>query len=424
MQKTIHSSITTFLAASALLVLAACGGGGSDLSTGTITDGSVTRAAAALNLSSTGNLNAVSTGQVFAYQMIGAKGQTINASAMLFTPRSAAPAGGWPLLVFGHGTVGWAQTCSPTSVVQAGSPWDYQDVVAGLVGRGYAVVAPDYEGLGPADLGVVAGHPYLNLDSAGKSMVYAVVAAKSVLGTQLSGNWAAIGHSQGGHAALAAAQYSDLAAKQNASLVYKGAVAVAPASGLLSSLNTLQGLIAAKSQKLTDFAEGYGLVGTLNGYAALLVKGTQSTLAPVANATIFPNPRNEFQNILAFLNTQCAGDVEINLRNEIANYSQSSLDAKPSAYPGVNAAAVNSASVISILNANEPGQTKLPVKTLIVQGLKDTTVLPDITQLLVDNMKAKGSTVDYKTYANETHSSVLTPSATDVGIYLATLFAQ
>jgi pimeloyl-ACP methyl ester carboxylesterase len=406
-----------------LLVLAACGGGGGGNG---LADGSVTRAATALNLSNTGNLNAASTGQVFAYQMTGAKGQTINASAMLFTPRSAAPAGGWPLLVFGHGTVGWAQTCSPTSVIQGGSPWSYQDLVAALVSldKGYAVVAPDYEGLGPADLGVVAGHPYLNLESAGKSMVYAVVAAKSVLGTQLSGKWAAIGHSQGGHAALAAAQYSDLAAKQNASLVYKGAVAVAPASGLLSSLNALQGSIATKSQSPGDYPEGYELLGTLTGYAALLVKGTQSTLAPVANATIFPNPRNELQNILAFLNTQCAGDVEINLRNEIANYSQSSLDAKPSAYPGVNAAAVNSTTVSNIISANEPGQTKLPVKTLIVQGLKDTTVLPGITQLLVDNMKAKGSTVDYKTYANETHSSVLTPSATDVGIYLSTLFAQ
>ena len=421
MQKTIHQFFTAFLATSALLLLAACGGGdGKGLA-----DGSVTRAATALSLSSTGNLNAVSTGQVFAYQMTGAKGQTINASAMLFSPRSAAPAGGWPLLVFGHGTVGWAQTCSPTSVVRGVRAWDYQDVVAGLVVQGYAVVAPDYEGLGPADLGVVAGHPYLNLESAGKSMVYAAVAAKSILGSQLSGKWAAIGHSQGGHAALAAAQYSDLAANQNPSLVYKGAVAVAPASGLLSSLNALQQLIAANSQAPATFPYqlGYGLVGTLTGYTALLVKGTQSTLAPVANAAIFPNASNGLQTILASLETQCSGDVATNLFNELATYAGIS-GAPPSTYPGVISVAGISDSVKSILNANEPGQTKLPAKALVVQGLADTTVLPAITQQLVTSMQAKGSSVDYKTYANETHSSVLTPSATDVGIYLAALFAQ
>jgi len=422
MQKIIHRSFTSFLAASALLVLAACGGGGSDNSTPA--DGVVTLAATALILSNTGNLNAVSTGQVFAYQMTGAQGQPINASAMLFTPKTAAPAGGWPLLVFGHGTVGWAQTCSPTSVVQGGSAWSYQDVVATLVSQGYAVVAPDYEGLGPANLGVVAGHPYLNLGSAGKSMVYAVVAAKSILGTQLSGKWAAIGHSQGGHAALAAAQYSDLAASQNPSLVYKGAVAVAPASGLIQSLNTLQQLILADSQATSDYRAGYELVGNLTGYAALMVKGTQSTLAPVANDTIFPNASNGLKTILTSLNTKCADEVVTSLTTELTNYSQSSLDAKPSTYPGVSAAAVNSTSVTNIINANEPGQTKLPVKTLIVQGLADTTVLPAITQQLVDNMKAKGSSVDYKTYANETHSSVLIPSATDVGVYLSALFAQ
>ena len=418
MQKIIHRSFTSFLAASALLVLAACGGGGNELA-----DDSLAQGANALNLSNTGNLNLVSTGQVVAYQMTGAKGQTITASAMLFSPRSAAPAGGWPLLVFGHGTVGWAQTCSPTSVVQGGSPWSYQDVVAGLVVLGYAVVAPDYEGLGPANLGVVAGHPYLNLESAGKSMVNAVVAAKSILGSQLSGKWAAIGHSQGGHAALAAAQYSDLAANQNPSLVYKGAVAVAPASGLLSSLNTLQQLIEAKSQAPADYEAGYWLVGKLTGYAALMVKGTQSTLAPVANATIFPNARAGLNTVLASLETQCSDDVATNLFNELATYAGSS-GATPLAYPGVSTAAVNSASVISILNANEPGQTKLPVKTLIVQGLLDTTVLPAITQQLVTSMQAKGSSVDYMTYPQGEHSSVLSVSATDVGTYLSTLFAQ
>jgi hypothetical protein len=154
-----------------------------------------------------------------------------------------------------------------------------------------------------------------------------------------------------------------------------------------------------------------------------MVKGTQSTLAPVANATIFPNARAGLNTVLASLETQCSDDVATNLFNELATYAGSS-GAKPSDYPGVDKVAVNSATVANIINANEPGQTMLPVKTLIVQGLLDTTVLPAITQQLVTSMQAKGSSVDYKTYPQGEHSSVLSVSATDVGTYLSTLFAQ
>ena len=112
---------------------------------------------------------------------------------------------------------------------------------------------------------------------------------------------------------------------------------MAPASGLLSSLNTLQRLIEAKSQAPADYEAGYWLVGKLTGYAALIVKGTQSTLAPVtnANATIFPNARPGLQTVLASLETQCADEVETNLTSEITTYAGSS-GAKPSDYPGVD----------------------------------------------------------------------------------------
>lgn len=50
---------------------------------------------------------------------------------------------------------------------------------------------------------------------------------RNYLGAKVSNQWMTVGHSQGGHAALGAAQY-----QSRAQLDYKGTVAVAPASNL------------------------------------------------------------------------------------------------------------------------------------------------------------------------------------------------
>ncbi len=71
-------------------------------------------------------------------------------------------------------------------------------------------------------------HPFLNLKSAAYSITDAVVAASKLLGNQAAETrWSVVGHSQGGHAALGAAQYAS-----RAQLNYKGAIAIAPASNL------------------------------------------------------------------------------------------------------------------------------------------------------------------------------------------------
>jgi len=97
-----------------------------------------------------------------------------------------------------------------------------------FVGRaarlGTIVTCPDYEGMG------TPGMPtYLNIDSEAHSMIDAVRAARD-LATQLSVpvsmRWAAAGHSQGGGAAIGAAQ---LAATYAPELDMRGTVAFAPA---------------------------------------------------------------------------------------------------------------------------------------------------------------------------------------------------
>lgn len=67
-------------------------------------------------------------------------------------------------------------------------------------------------------------HPFLVADSAGRSVIDAVHAARQAA-PQLSRSWFAFGHSQGGHAAIAA---GELAASWGRGLDFRGSVGIAP----------------------------------------------------------------------------------------------------------------------------------------------------------------------------------------------------
>lgn len=370
-------------------------------------------------------LSQLATGQLIAYKMTGAKGQPINATAMIFKPKSSAPAGGWPLVVFGHGTDGVGQQCAPSVTMNATGQWGYADLVASLVAQGIVVIAPDYEGLGSADMGVAAGHPYLNLRSAGQSMALAAVAAKKNLSSQLSGSWATFGHSQGGHAALAGAQFAGLAKQLAPGLTYKGALAVAPASNFLNTLNITTAL--SSNATPASYLEAYSAVGTVSGYTAYVVNGSASTAYPIAPSSVLGSRMLNLYNTA--VTSTCREQFTNLVAADIYSYS-ASVGATPQNYPGVIATAVNTLAVGSILAANEPGQVTLPGKTMIVQGNADTTVLPSITTSLVNTMKSKGTDVTLSAYDNTatvaaTHSGVLALPAAQaaMGQFLASLFS-
>ena len=65
----------------------------------------------------------VADGQLVVYRMPGIRGGQVKATAMLFLPTQAPPDGGWPLVVWGHGTVGWAPECAPSVQLQEHGRW-------------------------------------------------------------------------------------------------------------------------------------------------------------------------------------------------------------------------------------------------------------------------------------------------------------
>lgn len=124
-------------------------------------------------------------------------GTPVKASGAVFVPRGSAPASGWPVVAYDHGTSGYAQGCGGQSFPDA-EPSRY---ITRLVKSGYAVVAPDYVGLGAFATGV---HPYLNSRSESAATIDLLTAARAFQ-PKLSRTWAVTGDSQGGQAALATA---------------------------------------------------------------------------------------------------------------------------------------------------------------------------------------------------------------------------
>ncbi|MEV5653000.1 lipase family protein [Nocardia sp. NPDC052254] len=138
------------------------------------------------------------------------------AGAAVYFPPGPAPAGGWPVVAWAHGTVGLGDDCaySVTGPADVDRDWAY---LGTWLKQGYAIVAADYAGLGtPGE------HPYLDGVVEAHNVVDAVHAAVGHY-PQLSHKWVAVGQSQGGGAAVSTARYATEFGGSD--LDYRGAVA-------------------------------------------------------------------------------------------------------------------------------------------------------------------------------------------------------
>lgn len=156
------------------------------------------------------------------YRSTGVDGDPVEVTGVVARPSSEPPPGGFPIVSFAHGTTGIGDRCAPSA---RGA-----DAVAGLeafLDAGWVVVATDYEGLGTPGV-----HPYLVSVSEGRSVLDIARAAGDLL-PDVSSQVVLAGHSQGGHAALAAAANADAWAED---LDVLGTIAIAPAADVSAVL--------------------------------------------------------------------------------------------------------------------------------------------------------------------------------------------
>jgi pimeloyl-ACP methyl ester carboxylesterase len=134
------------------------------------------------------------------YSSVSGIGETktpIAVSGTLFLPKGEAPAGGFPLIAWAHGTVGIADVCAPSNNKRSDRDTKYLNH---WLSQGYAVVASDYQGLGTP-----GGHPYLATKPEAYSVLDAIRAVQGDPAFKLSKSVVLVGQSQGGGAAFATA---------------------------------------------------------------------------------------------------------------------------------------------------------------------------------------------------------------------------
>lgn len=299
-------------------------------------------------------------------------GRAVAVSGVVLVPDAPVPEGGWPVVSWAHGTTGVADVCTPSRTDNLFYN-EYAQEVSTLLSRGYAVVATDYLGLGTAE-----GHSYMVGEDEANAVIDIVTAARH-LEPSLGRSWFAVGHSQGGQAALFANR-----AKQRASeLDLRGTVAMAPGAGL-------------------DLALPVILAGGLPSdvtYAVYLLVGlatVDTTFDPLSAL----GPEGVKRRDL-FLDSGCLLDGIADLAtvpiSAIFNLSAADLtkrSAQMAAYGNPDAAPTTGA-------------------VLVVQGAEDHDVPAAITQRTVARLQALGSEVNYREYPDTNHDEVLGASICD-----------
>jgi len=307
-------------------------------------------------------LPAGSTAQTMVYRSIsGITGSPTVVSGAVFTPPGTPPPGGWPVIGYAHGTVGVTPDCGPT--VDSRLLGDITSVAIQLK-LGYAVAYTDYAGLGkPAASRQDAPttHAYLEPKSAAFNLIDAVRAARAVA-PQLSSRWVALGSSQGGETALAAAEYF-AAYGQGTDLL--GAAALVPTmdmSGLVQRAET----------------------STLTGDQMYLYPNVIEGLAAV-DKSIDPSDylrgvlRDDEKTLLACLPPASQG------KDALASKFNPS-DAKPSSTAAADRLRER---LTSYALPQQP--TKIPL--LAIYGGSDQTVPPEWTEVAMGRACALGDTI-------------------------------
>jgi alpha-beta hydrolase superfamily lysophospholipase len=322
-------------------------------------------------------LAALATAERIEYATTDVNGGIISATGLVLTPtgRKANKVVGW-----GHGTTGLADICAPSANYAVFWP-EGQDAVAGLLGSGWTVAAPDYPGLGTPQR-----HPYLIGASEGRALIDSVKAARN-LDPALSTRYVVDGYSQGGQAGLFA---GELAPRYDGNFQLRGVVAIAP----VSNVQILAPAIPAAPNR---------------GYLVMALAGLATVDPTVDLMRLLASPAEEE---LPVLRDGCL--------NEILDAYAPITDPANFLEGGELPASV----VRKLARWDNPGQLAPSAPILLVQGTADEAVPDFVTRdyLLPQLSRYGTATVEYKEYPGATHEGAVSQSVDFVDGWIATRF--
>jgi len=286
-----------------------------------------------------------------------ATGADIAVRALIVIPMRDAPPGGFPLVVWGHPTRGLADPCAPSLEGATTIP-----LVNELIAEGFAVVAPDYEGLGAE-----GPNPYLVGPSEGHTMLDAVRAAKQVQGSGIKDTSSVYfwGFSQGGHAAAFA---GELAASYAPEIPIKGVALAAPVSNVAHFVRRSE----------TWPAQMGVLVAIASGFSVAYPELDVNQVLTDAAAADLPQ-----------LEELCISEVNALFDRPVSD----SLRTSPRELPGWSGR----------LEESRAGQRPTGAPVLVIQGDQDDIIDPADTTTLVANYCRLGERVSYVVRRGENH---------------------
>ena len=317
------------------------------------------------------------------YRSRGVLSEPIVTSGYLLLPKGKVPQGGWPVLAWAHGTTGVADTCAPSGDYAGGPVHGYQQIAAkalnAWLARGYAVIAPDYQGLGTP-----GGHPYMNAESQLYTVIDAVRATHHIKSYKFSKNWYVMGHSQGGAASLKVAADGQ---KDAPELNLRGAIALAPGGYQYEGIAEY---VAGNSQITPDVAAFFPIV-------LLGAEAADPRLAP--SNLVSP----EMGQILNHARSRCLSELQTDLKVAPKNVFKPNVNLEP---------------LTNYLKKQSIENMTPTVPVLVIQGEKDQLVNYRGTYAYYQQVCAKQKSIAFHSIKNGDHRDSLRQSEFLIGNFI------
>lgn len=311
------------------------------------------------------------------------EGADIPVSGVVIVPDTPAPDRGRAIVSWAHPTTGAAPQCAPSLGMD---PFEYVEGMHELLAEGYAIAATDYPGLG-----VDGASSYLLGIPESNSVLDIVRAAGQIDEADVSDRVVLWGHSQGGQAALFAAERASEYAPE---LELAGVAVAAPAANLNALMTddivNLSGVTIASfavPAYEAAYAERYGSTAITD---ILTPGGLQATPDMAALCLLTQN-----EELHAIADPLVGGYV---------------LSDPATTEPWQ-----------TMLQENSAGNSPIRVPIFVGQGEADKLVLPSATEGYVDLLCSQDADVTFHRYPDVTHGLAAYAALPDLLLWLPTL---
>jgi Secretory lipase len=302
------------------------------------------------------------------YHSRSATGEDVAASGVVLIPSGKnPPAGGWPIIAWAHGATGVSRSCAPSLTRNLG----HAPFLSMYVNLGYAVVAPDYTGLG-TDF----RNAFLDGPSNATDLIASIPAARAAI-PRLGTRWIVMGEAEGSLAAVAVAKKENEIRDPG----YLGSVAIS----------------------------GLGDVREIYGHAA-----DPLILASLAYGikTVFPH----FEV------------AEMLTEKGLVLYQRIGKDCAATGIAGLSSAEIakrgwlDNAFVRQYFARNDPAEARAYGPMIVISGDADPAIPAAMTSLAITRMCKQGDLVQWQRYPLDS-GEVIGASARDQMAWIAARFA-